>query len=132
MRRAARIAGTLMIVAGIGSIGWVLLVWQWQDPFTAIYTKYEQHRLASSFAHRFAVYRPPARTRRTTSARPGAPRPLAAERAQIKADAGASGLPPALLRDAPVHRVRKAHAGDTARRQALLAGRNRPNRLTLR
>ena len=57
MRRAARITGTLMIVAGTLSIGWALLVWQWQDPFTAIYTKYEQHKLASSFAHRFADYR---------------------------------------------------------------------------
>ncbi len=87
MRRAARIAGMLMIVAGVGAVGWVLLVWQWQDPFTAIYTKYEQHKLASSFAHRFAEYRPPAR--RATSAPPGARVSLAAEQAQIKADAAA-------------------------------------------
>lgn len=60
MRRAARITGTLMIVAGICSIGWAVLVWQWQDPFTAIYTKYEQRKLASSFSHRFEAYRPPA------------------------------------------------------------------------
>ena len=60
MRRVARITGTVMIVAGACSIAWVLLVWQWQDPFTAIYAKYEQHKLASSFAHRFAEYRPPA------------------------------------------------------------------------
>ena len=59
MRRAARITGTVMIVAGACSIAWALLVWQWQDPFTAVYTKYEQHKLASSFAHRFAEYRPP-------------------------------------------------------------------------
>src|SRR3954471_19719987 len=49
-----------MIVAGICSIAWALLVWQWQDPFTAVYAKYEQHKLASSFAHRFAAYTPPA------------------------------------------------------------------------
>src|SRR4051794_23656767 len=49
-----------MIVAGICSIGWVLLVWQWQDPFTAVYAKYEQHKLASSFSHRFAEYHAPA------------------------------------------------------------------------
>jgi sortase A len=60
MRRAARITGTTMIVAGICSIAWALLVWQWQDPFTAMYTKYEQHKLASRFAHSFADYRPPA------------------------------------------------------------------------
>jgi sortase A len=59
MRRAARITGTVMIVVGALVIAWALLVWQWQDPFTALYTKYEQHKLASSFAHRFAKYQPP-------------------------------------------------------------------------
>ena len=34
-----------MIVAGLLSIGWALLVWQWQDPFTLLYTKYEQRQL---------------------------------------------------------------------------------------
>src|SRR2546423_9418251 len=58
MRRAARITGTVMMVAGVMAIGWALLVWQWQDPFTAIYTKYEQHKLADSFAKRFDDYRP--------------------------------------------------------------------------
>ncbi len=66
MARAARITGTVMIVAGICSIGWVLLVWQWQDPFTAVYAKYQQHKLASSFSHRFAEYHaPPALPKRT-------------------------------------------------------------------
>ncbi len=83
MRRAVRITGTLMIVAGLLSIGWALLVWQWQDPFTAIYTKYEQHKLASSFAHRFDDYRPPA------AAKPGSATSLAAEQARVKAAAAA-------------------------------------------
>ena len=63
MARAARITGTLMIVAGVCSVAWVVLVWQWQDPFTAVYTKYQQHKLASSFAHQFADYRPPRRAK---------------------------------------------------------------------
>jgi sortase A len=83
MRRAVRITGTLMIVAGLLSIGWALLVWQWQDPFTAIYTKYEQHKLASSFSHRFADYHPPA------AAKTGPATSLAAERARVKAAAAA-------------------------------------------
>lgn len=32
MRRLTRIVGTLMIVAGLGSLGWAVAVWQWQDP----------------------------------------------------------------------------------------------------
>jgi sortase A len=86
MRRAARIVGTLMVVAGLASIGWALLVWQWQDPFTAIYTMYEQHELSQSFAHRFADYRPPAAAR-TVRSRPGAITPLAAEEARVKTEA---------------------------------------------
>jgi sortase A len=88
MKRATRITGTVMIVAGVCSIGWALLVWQWQDPFTAIYAKYQQHKLASSFAHRFADYRPPA-TGTPTTARPGTHAPLEAERARIAAAAAA-------------------------------------------
>jgi sortase A len=64
MARAARITGTVLIVAGACLVAWAVLVWQWQDPFTAIYTKYQQHKLASSFAHRFADYRPPDTLRR--------------------------------------------------------------------
>ena len=60
MRRVVRIAGSLMIVAGVAAVAWVVVVWQWQDPFTALYTKYQQHKLAAKFAHRFADYRPPA------------------------------------------------------------------------
>jgi sortase A len=67
MARAARITGTLMIVAGLLSVAWALLVWQWQDPFTAVYATYQQHKLASSFAHRFADYRPPDAARPSSS-----------------------------------------------------------------
>ena len=49
MRRLARILGTLLIVGGVGTLGWAVLVWQWQDPFTAAYTKYEQHKLTGQY-----------------------------------------------------------------------------------
>ena len=47
-----------MIVAGAGTLAWALLVWQWQDPFTYLYTHYQQHRLASQYEKRLAHYRP--------------------------------------------------------------------------
>src|SRR5436853_637910 len=87
MARAARITGTLMIVAGPCSIGWALLVWQWQDPFTAIYAKYEQHKLASSFAHRFADYKPPSQP-----AKPAGKAPKQTEPARTAAAARAHRL----------------------------------------
>jgi sortase A len=58
MRRAFRILGTAMIVAGLATLLWVVVVWQWQDPFTSLYTRWQQHRLASSYDERFAKFRP--------------------------------------------------------------------------
>jgi sortase A len=88
MARAARITGTVMLVAGLCAIAWVVLVWQWQDPFTAVYAKYEQHKLASSFAHRFADYRPPDAVRRTAAGKT----PLKTDRARVAAAAKAYRL----------------------------------------
>jgi sortase A len=58
MRRTTRILGTLMVVGGVLTLLWVVVVWQWQDPFTALYTRWEQHRLASSYDERFTTFRP--------------------------------------------------------------------------
>jgi sortase A len=46
------------MIAGVGALVWALVVWLWQDPFTALYTRYEQHKLASQFDERLARYRP--------------------------------------------------------------------------
>lgn len=52
MRRLLRITGTLLIVAGLGSLAWAVLVWQWQDPFTAAVHHYEQRELEQRFERR--------------------------------------------------------------------------------
>ena len=62
MRRLVRLTGTLMIVAGVGALAWALLVWRWEDPFTAIYTHFKQRELASAYAKRFEAFRPPTDT----------------------------------------------------------------------
>ncbi len=49
MRRAVRLLGTFLAVAGALTLLWALVVWQWQDPFTALYTKWEQRQLASQY-----------------------------------------------------------------------------------
>jgi sortase A len=59
VRTAFRWLGTGLIVSGVLVLAWVVLVWQWQDPFTALYTKWEQRQLRSEYAHRVAEYRPP-------------------------------------------------------------------------
>jgi sortase A len=52
MRGRVHLLGTLLAVAGILTLGWALLVWQWQDPFTALYTTWKQHQLASQYDKR--------------------------------------------------------------------------------
>ncbi|MGZ8795131.1 MAG: sortase domain-containing protein, partial [Gaiellaceae bacterium] len=52
MRRAVRLLGTLLAAAGVLMLLWALLVWQWQDPFTALYTKWKQHQLAAQYDKR--------------------------------------------------------------------------------
>jgi sortase A len=58
MRRFARLAGGLMIVGGLLTLAWAVLVWQWQDPFTAAYTHWEQRGLAQSLDRQLAAYQP--------------------------------------------------------------------------
>jgi sortase A len=58
-RTVFRWLGTALIASGVLVLAWVVLVWQWQDPFTALYTKWEQRELRSEYAHREADYRPP-------------------------------------------------------------------------
>jgi len=57
MRRLFRILGTVMAVAGVGVLIWVLVVWRWQDPFTALYTTWKQHQLSQSYDKRAASFR---------------------------------------------------------------------------
>lgn len=59
MRRAARLLGTVLVASGVLALAWAIVVWQWQDPFTAIYTHIEQSHLASSYARRAREFRPP-------------------------------------------------------------------------
>ena len=58
MRRLSRITGTVLAVAGLGMLAWVLVVWLWQDPFTALYTHWKQHQLSQAYERRFSAYEP--------------------------------------------------------------------------
>ena len=48
--------GWILIVAGALTIAWAIVVWRWQDPFTALYTRYEQHHLAQQYARRAQAF----------------------------------------------------------------------------
>jgi len=77
MRQALRILGTVLTAAGILMLVWAFLVWQWQDPFTALYTSWKQHQLGSQYDKRVAGFH--------SEPLPGAS--LAAERKTIAAEA---------------------------------------------
>ena len=62
MRRSTRIASTVLIVAGSLTLVWALVVWRWQDPFTALYTTWRQHQLASQYEHRVQAFHTPIST----------------------------------------------------------------------
>jgi sortase A len=77
--RALRISSRVLIAAGVLLGVWAIVVWRWQDPFTALYTHWEQQKLGHALAREFADYRPHRPTRGLA---------LAAERAAIAAEAG--------------------------------------------
>lgn len=92
MRRLVRIVGTLLITAGVLLLVWVVVVWQWQDPFTAIYTHFEQERLAHAYEKRVEAFTPKLKPA------PQGRRDLAALEREVAAEARAYG--------------RTLHAGD--------------------
>jgi sortase A len=57
MGRRLRFFGTAIAVVGALAIVWALVVWQWQDPFTAVYTLWKQHELAGQYSKRAAAFR---------------------------------------------------------------------------
>jgi sortase A len=76
MRRAARTTGALLIVAGVLTLAWAVCVWRWQDPVTALYTHWQQQKLAHALQAEERSFRPA-----TTGG------DLAAERRTISLDA---------------------------------------------
>ena len=57
MRRRLRLLGTVLAVTGLLAVAWTLVVWQWQDPFTALYTLWKQHQLAAQYEKRASGFR---------------------------------------------------------------------------
>ena len=57
MRGVFRFLGTLLAGAGIAALLWTAVVWQWQDPFTYLYTRLQQRSLADDYARRLAEFR---------------------------------------------------------------------------
>jgi len=61
--RGLRIASRVLIAAGVLLGVWAIVVWRWQDPFTALYTHWEQQKLGHALEQEFADFRPQTQTR---------------------------------------------------------------------
>jgi sortase A len=57
MRRSLRVLGTLLLVAGVLLLAWVVVVWRWQDPFTAIQTYFSQKHLRTEYTQQSDAFR---------------------------------------------------------------------------
>jgi sortase A len=79
--RALRVVSWLLIASGALLLVWVVVVWQWQDPFTALYTHIEQHRLSRAYDRETRSYHPAVAAPKQVSA--------AAEQRAVAADARA-------------------------------------------
>ena len=58
MRRTGRALGVVLLAAGLLVLAWTITVWRWQDPFTALYTTWEQGQLARSLDHQIESFHP--------------------------------------------------------------------------
>jgi sortase A len=68
--------GVAMTVAGVLTLAWAVVVWRWQDPFTALYTHWQQGKLAATLSREEQAFQPVHATG-----------DLAAERRAVAADA---------------------------------------------
>jgi sortase A len=55
-RRLLRTLSTGLIVAGVLVLAWTFVVWRWNDPFTSIYTRWQQDKLTHEYASLAARY----------------------------------------------------------------------------
>jgi sortase A len=56
MRRLVRWLGTLLVVGGVSLLVWAGATWAWEDPFTSVYTQWQQRELAGDYERRAEAF----------------------------------------------------------------------------
>ena len=78
MRRVARLAGTVLMALGVLAVIWGFVVWQWGDPATGLYTRWQQRQLRAELSEVQRRYKP-------VTPKPASTANPAAERAAVTA-----------------------------------------------
>lgn len=84
VRRAGRYLGTTMVVVGLALLTWSGVVWKWGDPFTALYTTWEQRKLDDELTGLIAERRAGPRLITPTTKAPTAVRLVRKEAARFR------------------------------------------------
>ena len=56
--RLRRSFGTTLLAIGVLLLVWAFVVWRWNDPFTGLYTRWQQGHLRAAYQRLDATYRP--------------------------------------------------------------------------
>jgi sortase A len=51
VRRVLRVLSYVLLSLGVLAFVWAFVIWKWNDPFTALYTRYEQSQLKVQYVH---------------------------------------------------------------------------------
>jgi sortase A len=87
LRRTLRISSTLMMLAGALLLLWAVVVWQWGDPLTGAYTRWEQRKLSSAFDRTLRAA-PPGRAAAPAPSRAPEPKSVAQLAGRFRRDTG--------------------------------------------
>ena len=49
LRRGLRVFSHILLTLGVLAFVWAFVIWKWNDPITALYTRYEQHNLSAQY-----------------------------------------------------------------------------------
>jgi sortase A len=98
-RALVRLLGAVVALGGLVVLAWAFVVWQWGDPVTGAYTRWQQHELAAEYRHAAAAY----------TARPGQSRAARPTRESVRA--AARSYRAQAPRGAPIGRIHAKRLG---------------------
>jgi sortase A len=114
MRRVVRLAGTALTGIGVLLLVWAFITWQWGDPVTSLYTRWEQRKLESRYESLTKSFTPAAPTKPAPGGSGKAQRERSARQAAATRDrirSSAHAFRKEVDQGQPIGRIRVPHLG---------------------